>query len=108
MHSLEHIVLSTYETLPSASLMRNRQPGAGTSLMVTKELIYGLRGTAMSIIYFFNIISTLLNEWVHGGHVLVKGIRLVSHSAISKLGRHRSTFIFHREHLDLFGESEII
>ena len=109
MHSLEHSVLRAYETLPSASLMRNGQPGAGTSLMVTKDLIYGLRRTTMSIVYFFNIISTLLNEWVRGGHhILVKGIRLVGHSAISKLSRHRSTLIFHRKHLDLFGESEVI
>ena len=75
--------------------------------MITKELIYGLRGTCMSIIYFLNIISTLLNEWVHSGHILVKGIRLMGHSAIGKLGRHRTTFIFHRKHLDLFGESSI-
>ena len=75
--------------------------------MITKDLIYGLRGTCMSIIYFLNIISALLNKWVHSGHILVKGIRLMGHSAISKLGRHRTAFIFHSEHLDLFGESEI-
>ena len=75
--------------------------------MITKDLIYGLRGTCMSIIYFLNIISTLLNKWVHYGHTLVKGIRLMGHSSISKLGRHRTTFIFLSEHLDLIGKSEI-
>ena len=61
MHSLEHIVLSAYETLPSASLSRNGQPSTGASLMVTKDLIYGLRRAAMPVIYVFNIISTLLD-----------------------------------------------
>ena len=107
MHSLEHIVLRACETLPSASFMRNGQPGAGTSLMITKDLIYGLRGAAMSLIYFFNIISTLLNKWVHGGHSLVEGLWLMGHSAISKFGRHRTALIFHSEHLDLFRQSEV-
>ena len=102
MHSLEHIVLGADETLPSASLVRHRKPGTSTSLMVTKDLVYGLRGAAVSIINIIDLISTLLDERVRcSHHILIERIRLLGHSAISKFSRHGPTFIFHCEHLDL-------